>query len=422
MTVSWSSRDGDDRLTRPQTTRWWQSLRVPFALMTALLVLALLSLTSVASLWTLRSGAIDQLRSQASSQLSVAIVVAEKGTLPSNATNRASDIPPALQESVRRSDAASVLSYDDGAAMWAAVRSDAGHENRSGMVAVRIANGSVDSQLRETGQQLVLLAAALTILGFAGAWIIAGIATSRLRRLTHSVGETIVGGSAVRVDGSDEIAVLSAAVNSAAEGVQKSLARERNFAADIAHELRTPLTALVTAAHLLGPDPAAHRVRKQVTRLKRLTENLIELGRANAGLSGDRLPLGEIVVSSIAQLHDETLQVTTTGTSNLVVDARRFGVIIDNLVRNAHVHGASPITVILSESGVTILDSGSGYPNELLELGPRRFTDPGHHSGTGLGLSIVLEHANAVGAELILSNRSGGGAVSELRIPSSAAD
>lgn len=406
MTNSWSSREAASGGDAPTAMRWWQSLRFRFALIVGLLVLVIVSLASVASLWALRGATIEQLRSQAASQLGVAIVVAGNGSLPSNATNRASDIPSTLRASVREAEANSVLVFDDGSAMWAAVSSDAGRANTSGIVAVRIDNETADSQLRRTAQLVLVIDGLLTIVGIIGAWVIAGLATARLRRVSHAIDATIGGGGPVEVHGKDEIAVLAAALNSAAAGVQKSLARERDFAVDIAHELRTPLTALVTAAHLLGSDPEADRVRKQVTRLRRLTENLIELGRANARLASDTAPLGEVVVAALSDLPDGC-EVVLSGSSDVPVDARRLRVIVDNLLRNACLHGAPPISIDLAGRELRILDSGPGYPREVLESGPRRFTEPGHHTGTGLGLAIVLEYANAIGAELILSNEPG---------------
>jgi signal transduction histidine kinase len=406
VTISWSSRDAVSGAEAPTAMRWWRSLRFRFALIAGVLVLVIVSLTSVTSLWALRGATIEQLRSQAASQLGVAIVVAGDGSLPSNATNRASDIPSTLRASIRDAEANSILVFDDGSAMWAAVGSDAGRANTSGIVAVRIDNETADSQLRRTAQLVLVIDGLLTIGGMVGAWVIAGLATSRLRRVSHSIRAALSGAGPVEVRGKDEIAVLAAALNNAAEGVQKSLTRERNFAVDIAHELRTPVTALVTATHLLGPDPEADRVRKQVTRLRRLTENLIELGRASAGVAGDTAPLGDVVAHALSDLPDGC-EVVLFGSSEVPVDARRFRVIVDNLLRNACLHGASPISIELAGRELRILDSGPGYPREVLENGPRRFTEPGHHTGTGLGLAIVLEYANAIGAELILSNEHG---------------
>jgi len=65
------------------------------------------------------------------------------------------------------------------------------------------------------------------------------------------------------------------------------------------------------------------------------------------------------------------------------------------------------------------VDSGSGYPKDLLADGPQRFrtgaAERGH--GHGLGLTIAAGQARALGATLTFSNEPGGGARATLELP-----
>ena len=86
-----------------------------------------------------------------------------------------------------------------------------------------------------------------------------------------------------------------------------------------------------------------------------------------------------------------------------VVDADRLAQIVDNLVANAVVHGASPIQVATRQVGdeaeLTVRDAGPGVPPDLRDRLFERFATRAGH-GTGLGLYIVQELARAMGGEV----------------------
>ena len=75
------------------------------------------------------------------------------------------------------------------------------------------------------------------------------------------------------------------------DAVHDRIERDARFAADVSHELRTPVTTLTTSLSLLEERPdllaaAASAVRlmsDELTRFRRALEDLLVLGRLDAG-------------------------------------------------------------------------------------------------------------------------------------------
>ena len=89
--------------------------------------------------------------------------------------------------------------------------------------------------------------------------------------------------------------------------------------------------------------------------------------------------------------------------------------VVDNLVRNADLHGRPPVTVELAATAedavLTVTDHGPGLPDSLLEHATDRFAradDARSRPGSGLGLSIVHDVVTRAGGLLELTNRPDG--------------
>jgi signal transduction histidine kinase len=244
-------------------------------------------------------------------------------------------------------------------------------------------------------------------------WFAADALTSRLRA-TASQARTAGrnGGSRINLGGEDEVAELARAIDDMAEALAERHASERAFSADVAHELRTPLTALVSAAELLPDGPDAERVRGQVARLRALLEDLLELTRLDGTPPGEAVvtvDLGSEVAAALAEL-PRSLSVELLADAPSVVGASPAAIrrIVANLVANAHRHGKDPVTVRVHGAALLVSDSGTGFPPEVLDRGPRRFHRVGTRHGSGLGLTIVVRHAHLIGATVQLRNTRSG--------------
>lgn len=210
--------------------------------------------------------------------------------------------------------------------------------------------------------------------------------------------------------------------------------------ASLSHDLRTPLTAIKALAHELQPlgDERALIIEEEADRLNRLVTDLLDVGRLNAGalkldvqLNAVDDLLGAVVQQTSARADQSRLHVSLDDPASISFGQFDFVHtlrILGNLVDNAFKYGA-PGTPIDVTGGVhdgsivfRVKDRGAGVP-----LGERdrvftpfyRFPGKsGDGQSTGLGLSIARRLAEAQGGTLTYSDRDGGGAVFELRLPS----
>jgi signal transduction histidine kinase len=267
--------------------------------------------------------------------------------------------------------------------------------------------------------------------------------TARIRRLRLAVREVREQGlgSRAQVEGRDEIAQLSddfnamAAQLQAAEEAQREVERLRkDLIVWVGHDLQTPLTSIGAILQALADgmveDPETMQrylgtALREVQSLSVLIDDLFEVARLDAG--GLALDLAS---NSLSDLISDTLEsysrlaeensVQLSGdveadVDPVVMDARRIGRVLGNLVGNALRHtptgGRARVTArrVLGAVEVEVVDSGEGV--SALDL-PRLFESfyRGEKSrsratgGAGLGLAIakgfIEAHGGSIGAEL----------------------
>ena len=120
-----------------------------------------------------------------------------------------------------------------------------------------------------------------------------GALTRRLKRLERAAGEVAAGNFSepIQVDSEDELGQLARAFNE----MQRRLARldeaRKEFIANASHELRTPIFSLGGFVELLEDEEIDEEtraewfatMREQVDRLQKLTTELLDLSRLDAG-------------------------------------------------------------------------------------------------------------------------------------------
>jgi signal transduction histidine kinase len=318
----------------------------------------------------------------------------------------------------------------------------------------------------------VLLVAGLllVVLGSALGYWLARRTLLPVSEASEAAARMAAGDLSVRLPtGPDEFGALADSFNTMAENLQVKIEaleaaqiRERRFVADVAHELRTPVAALVGEASLLRsrlndpgllPDTqrAIELVAHDVSRLRRLIEDLLEISRIDAGAEELRLeefgvgdflgqvararawpPQVELRVGSLAAPADRARD-TPEGDIVLTTDRRRLERIVVNLVENALRHGKPPVSVHAHivkhphrderQFALDVTDHGPGIPPEHLPLVFERFykTDPSRSSrsgaGSGLGLAIAWENARLLGGILRVKSEEDRGTRFSLRLP-----
>jgi two-component system phosphate regulon sensor histidine kinase PhoR len=210
--------------------------------------------------------------------------------------------------------------------------------------------------------------------------------------------------------------------------IEQLLRIRQEFLDDFSHEVRTPLAGLKSAAETLEhPDVTQEHqeqlrqvMQRQIVRIERLVRDLSELNQIESGqlvLQRRNVELGPLI-------RDLGIESRIDGDAAANVDPDRAQQIFVNLLDNARKHGGTPITVELAnengEAIVRVSDEGPGIPAHELERIFNRFyrVDRSRSQpGTGLGLAIAKHLVVAHGGTIRASNRPGGGATFEVRLP-----
>jgi len=286
-----------------------------------------------------------------------------------------------------------------------------------------------DEALRELLVQLLVAGlGALLITAFVGERLAraALLPVERYRRRAAA----IAGGSAeLRLDvpalRDDEITRLGHTFNEMLSSLEEALDRERHFVGEASHELRTPITLLTSRVQLAlrrSRTQAEHErilteLQVDLDRLAQLAEQLLQLGRADAGAGSGTSDLAAVLGRVVNQrrladpAHAGDVSVRRPS-GPLVVGVADFEVerILTNLIDNAATHGAPPIEVTADEPvpgwvRATVSDAGPGMPPELLESATQRFVrsdEARSRPGSGLGLSLLDALVGQAGGELRL--------------------
>ena len=224
--------------------------------------------------------------------------------------------------------------------------------------------------------------------------------------------------------------------------------RQKNeFLAMLAHELRNPLAPVRNSAELLArtmpTDPrtenAINMIKRQVTQLTRLVDDLLDVSRITQGrieLKRQPLEIGAILAQAMETveplLREKRHQVSITSSYEALHvngDAARLVQCVVNVLTNAakftDAGGKIRVEARAEDTAavIEITDSGVGIPSELL---PRIFnlfvqsdrTLDRSQGGLGIGLSVVKRlvemHNGQVSAR---SAGAGEGATFEIRLP-----
>jgi signal transduction histidine kinase len=281
---------------------------------------------------------------------------------------------------------------------------------------------------------LVGLAVAL-LLGLALATRLA----TRLRRLRDTALRVSALGPAVemRADSTrDEVGDLTRALATMQSRLQQQERARRTFVSTASHELRTPLTSLQLMLGMLvedlsadEPDLAAAsrevgRAQAQTDRLSRLSADLLDLSRIDAGvpLRRDTVELGELsraVASEFAaRLADEGRELKVLAPNRCwaladpVAVARVVRILVDNALKFSPAGEPLEISVTSGPAGsaVSVSDRGPGVPAAEREAVFDRFSRGSTtvDGGFGLGLAIARDLARGMAGDLTIEGEEKG--------------
>jgi heavy metal sensor kinase len=307
---------------------------------------------------------------------------------------------------------------------------------------------SVDHQLAEV--RAVLLAAgpaALLLAAAFGYWLARRSLdpVDRLRRAADAINAEDLTRRLPVLNPDDEFGRLTRTINAMIARLERSFSEVRRFTADASHELRTPLTVLrseIEVALSKPQSPAEQQellgsVLEEVSRMSRLTDQLLALSRRDAGVEQfeprpvDLAALAADVVEAMRPLAESRgVQLSLDRPAPVLVlgDEGRLRQVVINLLDNALKYtpeGGRVEVGALTKGGnalMTVRDTGIGIPAEHLPHVFERFyrvdkARSREQGGTGLGLSISKSIVTAHGGGIELTSAPGEGTTCVVALP-----
>jgi two-component system, OmpR family, sensor kinase len=290
-------------------------------------------------------------------------------------------------------------------------------------------------------QRQVLIAGLIAlVLAVVTGYYAASVLARRVKRLERAVGEVAAGNFAdpIPVDSADELGQLAQKFNEMQWRLERLDTARKVFIANASHELRTPIFSLGGFVELLQDEDLDERtrdeflttMREQVDRLQKLTTDLLDLSRLDAGsldLELEPVPLRTLAnqvageFAAAAARKDAELEVVDRDSEfdvEAICDPERVAQIVRVLIDNALVHTPDGTTVSLTvrarrEAGsppaaeLLVTDDGPGIRRRELSHIFERFHTSDSAQGSGLGLAIARELARRMQGTLDVASRPG---------------
>jgi signal transduction histidine kinase len=296
--------------------------------------------------------------------------------------------------------------------------------------------------------RLGLLGLALLISGLVSYWLARTI-SSPVRRLQDAAHTLSAGNLDARAGPAvaarrDEIGVLGREFDSMAERLSALIAARQRLLRDISHELRSPLARMEMAIGLARQDAAStpeqlDRIEREAERLDRLIGHILDYARLErdpATFTFEEVDVPELLRQIVHDAEFESqsppgrLRFACDDSVTLHGDAQVLHAAIDNVVRNALIHGDSqlPIEVSLTldakEIRIAIRDHGPG----VREADLTRIFEPFYRAGsldskhistegTGVGLAITQRAVALHGGRVVARNADPSGLVVTITLP-----
>ena len=297
---------------------------------------------------------------------------------------------------------------------------------------------------------LFMLTVLVSVLVGAVGFVLAGIITEPIRRLTRRLEEMSENDDADELDitAGGEIGTLVASFNKMTAKIKTQEEKRQEFVSNASHELKTPLSSikLISDSLLNAPNASRETVEEfltdmnvQVDRLTRIVNKLLTLTKMDSTANVARmefsvLNLSEIcanVVKALRPLAEQkniNLDFYADGAIYSRVERDRIWEaiynILDNSIKYTPAGGAVSMDVS-KENGnaiITVEDTGIGIaPDELYKIFDRFYrvdkARARETGGTGLGLSIALTAVELHGGNIQVESEEGKGSKFIIIIP-----
>lgn len=235
----------------------------------------------------------------------------------------------------------------------------------------------------------------------------------------------------------EEVAAIANAFDGVVDRLTKFISREQAFTEDASHELRTPLTIILSSLQLLADDKTISisgqtrlgRIQRAAENMQSLIDALLWISREDSSATMPPVELGGLARDLVQQQSEQmqrkpvVLEFQNLSSFPRTVPKGMAASIINNLLINALNHTEQGrIELILTDTILTIRDTGSGISAEdIPHIFERRYRG-GLSRGQGLGLYIVSRICQHLHWDISVSSSPGKGTSFSIRLPAVNAD
>jgi signal transduction histidine kinase len=331
------------------------------------------------------------------------------------------------------------------------------HLNREGeiigVVRVGLPLASLNQELGNSFNTLILLGLLITGITIAMIWVLAHWIVNPIKMMSLQAKQIADTGELkieLPISRFDEIGELAKSFNMMIYKLREEKIYQKEFIANASHELKTPITAITSAVEILEQEhftSEAERkhffeiIARQTIRLKELITDLLDISVLESGRVDLHLNSFQLVLFIEDCVQDIDPLVKAAGVdfswyvedeAEVIADKAKLHRAIINLLTNAIKHtparGEVLLTVLVkklpgqhTELTFSIQDSGIGIPQDEQDKIFRRFYRLQHDrsretGGSGLGLAIVKQIVELHGGELQLKSQVGHGSEFQIKL------
>lgn len=255
----------------------------------------------------------------------------------------------------------------------------------------------------------------------------------RMRNFASRVGSGYFG-SQLEVRQSNELDELALELNRMSQRLASLDQERRAFLANVSHELRTPISNVYVTIEALQNgaveelelrDRFLQTIQDETRRLSRLIDDLLDLGRLEAGVSQLEQQIISLKSPIMRAINAVESRLKAAGISiqvnvadlQIKGDPERLVQALLNLLNNAIKHSQAGATIVVTGSRdrryavIKIKDQGPGIQAKDLPHVFEQFytTDPSRRGkGTGLGLAIAKRIVEAHGGTIAVGSANQG--------------
>jgi signal transduction histidine kinase len=355
----------------------------------------------------------------------------DKGVEPSNAT---------VLKAARTGSAQTTTRAEGGAKLAQVARPLLYQGRPSWVVVFSQPLDDVEGNVSTIQRQILIAGLLALLLATATGYFAASALARRVKRLEYGAREVAAGNFSepIPIDSDDELGQLARAFNEMQNRLARLDTARKEFIANASHELRTPIFSLGGFVELLQDEDLDEEtraeflttMREQVDRLQKLTTDLLDLSRLDAGsidLELEPVPLRTLAnqvageFAAAAARKDTEIDVTDRESHldiEAVCDPERVAQIVRVLIDNALVHTPEGTRVTISAgrgpapegpetAQLLVTDDGPGIRRRDLATVFERFHTSDSAQGSGLGLAIARELAQRMRGGLEVASKPG---------------